>query len=376
VVHPFWALQVALNQIHPPLPASVADYTWPLNHMLARPQSAYMAITLLASVVLVTLATILVRSGTKQGELSWLRKRFERLWRKPAGERTRRVRRVWSNPVAWREAVTRASAASSNLMRYSYLGFGVLASVYFLWCYAGGKFPTTNAARDWLTWTVMIEFFVVLLMAANTAATAITRERDEGTMELLLVTPLTSQYLIWGKLRGLVSFAVPLMTIPAATVIAVAIYDLAQGSKTPVVSPVQAIVLPVQLSTYAAIVCMIGLQMSLKSRGSVQAVIASIGILIVAGFGLGLCAVGATKATAEIGTLMAPLTFVTAVFFTLDPENFIGNMSSRSSIGRMDIEAFLLIGTVLAAVLYGAIVAGAYRSMIAKFDMIIRKQSK
>jgi len=248
--------------------------------------------------------------------------------------------------------------------------------VYFLWCYAGGDFKTTSAARDWLTWTVMIEFFVVLLMAANTAATAITRERDEGTMELMLVTPLTSQYLIWGKLRGLVSFAVPLMAVPAATVIAVAIYDLAHGSKSPVVSPAQAIVLPVLLSIYAAIVCMIGLQMSLKSRGSVQAVIASIGILIVAGFGLTLCAAGATSVTAEIGTLMAPLTFVTAIFFALDPEGFIRNMSSRSSMGRVDIEAFLVIGTVLAAILYGAIVAGAYRSMIANLDMIIRKQSK
>ena len=382
IVHPYWALLVALNQVHPPTLAAVAHYPWPLRPMLAEPQSAYMVITLLASMLLVAAATFFVRSGAKQGELSWVRKRFARLWKHPEGERTRRVRRVWSNPVAWREAVTRASAASSGMMRYSYLTCGILAGVYFLWCYGHGGFKSTPGvaavalARNWLTWIVMIEFLVVLLMAANTAATAITRERDDATMELLLVTPLTSKYIIWGKLRGLISFAVPLMMVPAATVLAVAIYDLARRSNPPVVSLVQALILPFLLSTYAALACMLGLQMSLKSQKSVQAVLASIGILIVAGFGLGLCAYGATAATVQVGALMAPLTFVTSIFFVLDPEAFVKRFSSMSGVSAAELRVLLAVGTVIAVGLYGAIVAGTYRSMVANFDMIIRKQSK
>jgi len=376
IVHPYWALRVALNQIQPPDIAAVARYPWPLRSMLPAPQTAYMVLTLLTSVVLVAAATFFVRSGAKQGELGWIRKRLARLWKPAEGERTRRVRRVWSNPVAWREAVTRASAASSSLMRYSYVAFGVLAGVYFLWCYADGSFKTVADARNWLTWIVMIEFLVVLLMAANTAATAITRERDDATMELLLVTPLTSKYIIWGKLRGLVSFAVPLMAVPAFTVLVVAIYDRGRGTTPPVVGLVQALILPALLSIYAALACMLGLQMSLKSKRSVQAVLASISILIAAGFGLSLCALGATSATAQVGALMAPLTFVTAIFFVLDPQAFVKNFGSMSGVSASELYALLVVGTLIALGLYGAIVAGAYRSMVANFDMIIRKQSK
>jgi ABC-type transport system involved in multi-copper enzyme maturation permease subunit len=216
----------------------------------------------------------------------------------------------------------------------------------------------------------MVEFLIVLLMAANTAATAITRERDDATMELLLVTPLTSKYIVWGKLRGLVSFAVPLMMVPAVTVMAVAFYDLSKGSTPPCVSLIQALILPALLSTYAALACMLGLQMSLKSKRSVQAVLASIGILIVAGFGLGLCALGATSATAQVGAIIAPLTFVTSIYFVLNPEAFV------SGAPVVQFHVLMAIGTLIAVALYGAVVAGTYRSMVANFDMVIRKQSK
>lgn len=376
IIHPYWALLVALNQIQPPMPAAVADYPWPLRSMLAEPQSAYMVLTLLTSVVLVGAATFFVRSGAKQGELSWIRKRFNQLWRPKEGERTRRVRRVWSNPVAWREAVTRASAASSSLMRYSYLGMGILAGVYFVWCYANGDFASVATARNWLTAIVMVEFLVVLLMAANTAATAITRERDDATMELLLVTPLTSKYIVWGKLRGLVSFAVPLMMVPAATVLVVAFYDLSKGSTPPCVSLIQALILPALLSIYAALACMLGLQMSLKSKRSVQAVLASIGVLIVAGFGLGLCALGATNATAQVGAIIAPLTFVTSIYFVLNPEAVVTGFAGMAGSSPVQLHVLLAVGTLIAVALYGAVVAGTYRSMVANFDMVIRKQSK
>ena len=376
LIHPYWALLVALNHVHPPAPAAVAHYFWPLNQMLTEPQTAYMALTVLASAVMVSLAAFFVRSGAKQGEFGWLHKRLVALWRRSTGERTRRARRVWSNPVAWREAVTRASAASSSLMRYSYLACGVFVGLYFLYCYATGRFGGVAAARAWLTWIVMIEFIVVLLMAANTAATAISRERDDGTIELLLVTPLTSKYIIWGKLRGLVSFAVSLMAVPAATVLMVALYDLARGTSNPVVSLLQAIILPALLTVYAAVVCMLGLYMSLRCRRSVQAVLASIGVLIVAGFGLGLCAAGATSAAAPIGSLMAPLTFVTAIFFVLDPQAFVKGFRTMTGTTVEELLVMMVIGTAIAIGLYGAIVTGTYKSMVANFDMTIRKQSQ
>lgn len=381
VIHPYYALEVALNHIRPPDAAAVAHRAWPFNHMLASPPWAYMTLTLLVSAVLVGFATIFLRSGIKQGEAGLLLRLQRRFGRQKVGEERRhRIRRVWSNPIAWREAVTKASAASSGFIRYSYLIGGVTAGALFLYAYGSGWFSTTPAAspalaRAWLIWIVMVEFLVVLLMAANTAGTAITRERDDGTMELLLTTPLTSRYIVWGKLRGLISFAVPLMAVPALTVLAAAAYDAVRAVPEPVVSLLSAILLPILLTVYASFACMIGLQMSLKSRKSVQAVMASMGILLVVAFGLSLCAFGTSTVPPEIASVTVPLTFVTAVYYVLDPAS-LGRGGVAGPSNPFDLQVLLCVGTLIAAALYGAIVAGTYRSMVNNFDMIVRKQQR
>jgi len=376
--HPFWALQVAMNKIPPPHPAAVQHYTWPLNSMLAAPHIAYMWLTLLCSVVLVALTTLFVRRGAKQGELSILSKLTSKLLRTPLGnnsEKKRKPRHVWSNPVAWREAVTRASAASSNVVHYGYLSCGAIAGILLFYTYATGKFATTADARNWLTGIVLIEFVTVMLMAANTAATAITREREAGTMELLLSTPLTSRYIIWGKLRGLVSFTLPLLAVPAATVLLIAVYDFSIGTSKPVVHMGSALLLPPLLLVYSAFACMVGLHMSLKNKRSVQAVLTSIGILVAVGFGLSLCAFGIIREGNQIGGLMAPMTFVTAIWLVLNTGEIVSS-SMANSLSPSAIQLLMFIGTLITVGIYGAIVAGTYRTMVTNFDMIVRKQSQ
>jgi len=379
LIHPYWALLVGLNQIHPPDPATVQHYMWPLNTMLAKPHVAYITLTILASLMMVAIATIFVRRGAKQGELNlWarIRSRWLRVGTTTtSGEKTRKPRRVWYNPVAWREAVTRASAASSNMVRYSYMICGIVAAILLFFTYATGQFASVNNARNWLTGIVIIEFATVMLMAANTAATAITRERESGTMELLLTTPLTSRYIVWGKLRGLISFTIPLMAIPAATVLLFAFYDFFTGANPRVVYMGSALLLPPLLMVYSAFVCLLGLHMSLKNKRSVQAVLASIGILVAVGFGLSLCAYNIVTQANQIGALMAPLTFVTAVWMVLNPD-LILEPGVGGSLGVTDIQIFMFVGTAIAVGLYGAIVAGTYRSMVTNFDMIVRKQSQ
>lgn len=375
--HPILALMVALNQTPPPDALAVQHYGWPFNTMLASPHTAYMWLTLLGSTVMVVLATFFVRRGARLGELNW----WTRLWRKwvrttTNGERIRRARRVWSNPVAWREAATRGSAASSSLARYGYIVCGVVAAALLLiFHHAEGSKPGVPA-RDWLSGVVLIEFVTVMLMAINAAATAITREREDGTMELLLSTPLTSRYIVWGKLRGLVSFTIPLMAVPAGTVLLLAIHDLAFSIDPPVVSLGSALLLCPLLLVYSALTCILGLQMSLKSKRSVQAVLASVGILVVVGFGLGLCALGSVSAAGPLGALLAPLTFVTAVWIVLNPDFVVDQMRLATRLPTPDVQVYLVIGTIIAIGLYSAIVVGIYKSMVRDFDMIVRKQSR
>ncbi len=378
--HPFLAQMVALSWIKAPERSTVEHYPWPLDEMAASPQTSYMVITLLVSVLLVGLATFFVRHGIRQGEVSFLMRLSSKvLPRKKDGERHRRARRVWSNPVAWREAITRASAASGSFARYSYIIGGVAAAAILLYMYHRGDFavttnPPNNEARSWLSVIVMIEFVAVMLMATNTAATAITRERESGTMELLLTTPLTSRYIVWGKLRGLVSFTIPLLAVPALTVFVAAMYDFLAKAPVPIATLESALLLPALMLVYSAFSCMLGLHMSLKSKRSVQAVVSSLAILLVVGFGLFMCALAAQEA-ANLAALIVPLTFVAAIWMVLNPDT-IDRAAGMSGYQLDDITVFMFIGTLLAIAVFGGIVAGTYRSMVTNFDMIVRKQSR
>ncbi len=53
-----------------------------------------------------------------------------------------------------------------------------------------------------------------------------TREKEDGTLDLLLSTPITSRYYIWGKLRGLVAFVLPLVAVPVASAFLFIAHDL------------------------------------------------------------------------------------------------------------------------------------------------------
>ena len=70
-----------------------------------------------------------------------------------------------------------------------------------------------------------------------------------------------------------------------------------------------------------------------------------------------------------IGGILAPLTFVTAIWFTLNPQD-VDQLNTGEAMG------FIIVGMVIAVGLYGGIVAAIYKTMVRDFDMIVRKQSK
>src|SRR5207248_3816630 len=84
---------------------------------------------------------------------------------------------------------------------------------------------TAEQARQFLLGAVMVEVAVILLIVTNAAASTVTREKEDGTLDLLLSTPITSRYYIWGKLRGLVSFVMPLVAVPVASILLFIVYD-------------------------------------------------------------------------------------------------------------------------------------------------------
>lgn len=110
------------------------------------------------------------------------------------------AREVWANPVLWREMRTRAYGRRPLLVKLAYGLVLALIGVYALepvFSLAGrGGF----AAAYGLVPVAVLSF---LLVSAQ-SVTAITSERDCGALDLLLVTDLTPQEFIFGKLMGIV----------------------------------------------------------------------------------------------------------------------------------------------------------------------------
>ncbi|HUU83445.1 MAG TPA: ABC transporter permease subunit [Phycisphaerae bacterium] len=374
-LHPFLCLEVALNQIPAPELGEIASVGSPAKYFLAYPQRVYVVLTLGLSFVLTVLSMFFVRRGAKEGERTFFSALAAKLGRIPAGERTRSPRRVWKNPVAWREAATRASAATRGLLRYSLLCGGVAAAVILLVFYIRDKATFGAAgAREWLSALVMIEFGVVLLVSTNTAATAMTKEKEANTLDLLLTTPLTSRYIVWGKLRGLVSFTVPLIAVPVFSVLLFAVYDLFFTTGVGVAHLESVLELAALMLAFTAWTCMLGLQISLRSRKTVQAVMVSLGLVIV----ICMAATGiwwkiiATFGAA--GAALAPFTPFTAITVICDPSVLFESETALAKDLNL-VRGLSLIGSALAVGMICLIVAAMYKAMVRNFDMTLRKQT-
>lgn len=108
------------------------------------------------------------------------------------------VRVVGANPILWREVATRAYGRRPLLVKLAYfLVIGLICWYAIGPLFGPGKAPPYAAAHG----LVPVAILSLLLLAAQ-AATAITSERDLGTLDLLLVTDLTPKEFIYGKLGG------------------------------------------------------------------------------------------------------------------------------------------------------------------------------
>lgn len=109
------------------------------------------------------------------------------------------VRPVWANPILWREIATRAYGRRPLLVKFAY--FVVLGLV----CYSALEPLWTGGTRSlyFAAYGLVPVAVLSLLLVTAQAVTAITSERDGGALDLLLVTDLTPNEFIFGKLWGI-----------------------------------------------------------------------------------------------------------------------------------------------------------------------------
>jgi len=470
-IHPFLALRVVLGDpsYQPPDHGLLPQGTnvWPINWYLTSPASFYIGFTCVLSALLVVPSIVMLRRLAQSTTTvrTWLLTRLRII----KSDRTRKPRTVWQNPIAWREARTKASAARASALRWGFIAAGVVGAIVLLIMYAStpampGKYITPNSldpgsstlfihgdttygvrpdvqvtliderqgnrtggiellagyfevrsfttritprrtrqidtiqlaeipgrlsasqVRSFLLGAVMLEFAVILLIVTNAAASTVTREKEDGSLDLLLTTPITSRYYIWGKLRGLVSFVLPLVAVPVFSVAIFVLYDLVRRLRSSpasfqwIVFPEAIFVMPPTLVIVAAFASILGMQMSLRCRTTVRAVISSVGIVagicaVLVGCGQGLLSAGRGSSGLEfVFSGFSPFTLLALLTdpYTVAERTFgPGNLS-----GRAEARALMFASAFVSTAVYAAVVWGMYKSMVKNFDMTIRRQSR
>ena len=121
----------------------------------------------------------------------------------------RPARRIWRNPVLWRELCTQAHGRTMTAVRVAWLVLFCLAIV-----------AVVNASRAERADRLAVAVAVVpvalasLLAVAALGVTSITGERDRGCLDLLLVSDLEPGEFIWGKLWGVLGAAREMVLLP------------------------------------------------------------------------------------------------------------------------------------------------------------------
>ncbi len=386
-LHPFLALMVVTGQTPAPPAARLYEHGWPFWWFLAYPQYGYMLLTTLASALMVLISLIYVRRGAKEGETTF----FTRIaaWFQPRalGDRRREPRKVWRNPIAWREAATRASAGGRSMLRLLFIIAGLVAGVVLLVSYHTGAWGTGALAaanvRLWLVPLIWVELAVILLVVTNTAATTLTREKESLTIELLLSTPLTSRYIIAGMLQGLVRLVIPLIGVPTVTIALFAAMDMLRFDEPNVVTVEAVFMVPLLMVAFAALSAMIGLHFSLLSKKTVQAVMISTAIVLGAAGLLTACGAAMRGTSPSVAAVVLPFTPMWAIDALLDPwksvgyanSNWSGNPTSVSTSAVSMFRVTCAVFSVVSAVVFLGVTYALYNSMVRGFDMTVRRQS-
>ena len=130
----------------------------------------------------------------------------------------KKSRRVWDNPVLWREMCTWAYGRKILFIRFAYwlMAIFVAISIYGL-ITSGAASRTTTATAIELNVTTrpLAPFMLVSLVMINAlAVTSITNERDGRALDLLRVTDLSPKEFLFGKLFGVAYVALDIFVLP------------------------------------------------------------------------------------------------------------------------------------------------------------------
>ena len=132
------------------------------------------------------------------------------------GAKAQTYRQPWTNPILWRELMTRAYGAKPLIIKGCY----VLLFALGMWLFFNLGQQYENPLRSSLG-LIPIGLTILSLVLINAqGVTALTSERDTGALDLLLVSELTPQEFIYGKLYGVLYNSKEMIGLPVLTAFA------------------------------------------------------------------------------------------------------------------------------------------------------------
>ncbi len=388
--NPFLALRALLSPASYPA-AIPGTYTGLKALMLESPARAWIYASLLLSGFLVLASTLTVRTGgLKNITKSTAVPLHRRLLGKGATAEHRPPRTVWSNPIAWREAAARNATFWRIIARWSFVIGGLVLGLVLTVLY---HTQTVNTAdyQFIIRSVVFTEVFVIALIAINMAATAVAGEREDGTLDLILTTPITPRMYLTGKLRGLVAYLLPLIAVPTFTIGLAGLYALVGGLgqdtlanipattvsgntiTAPVVLPEAGLLAPLVLIPFMAFCVMIGLQWSLKSKGTLSAVIGTVAIVAIVSGILGLCGWASAADMPVVGPALASLSPASLLDALVVPTQRLAQTVDNGTDGLLTARIALAVGALISAGIYIGIVYAVVSALVKNFDTTVRK---
>jgi ABC-type transport system involved in multi-copper enzyme maturation permease subunit len=380
-VNPFLALESLLlpSTYSPPVAAGGG---WLHEQWFAHPARTYGLLTVLLSASMLAASAFRVRSlGMRAVRTPWWRR-----FTQPAQAEGRTAMHVGHNPIAWRESQLRGTSMMALVGRWGFVIVGVMGGVAIPVLHRAGAIDLAGLRLAVAT-VVTAETAVILLTAINMSATAVSREREDGSLDIILTTPIQPGPYLAGKLRGLIQFLAPMLLVPAATLAATAIYVAANGMgvaggtalpvavgsasvTVPAILPEVALEYPVVMLAFTAFTVMVGLQWSIKSKGTIGSAIGAVFATGIATGVLGLCGMTAGRQIPGVGAFLNALTPINLVATAVGPESMA---EPTLESGAALLRGSLAVGALAAGIAGALAVWGMHGAMKRTFMFTVRK---
>lgn len=273
------------------------------------------------------------------------------------------------NPYAIRDLRSRVRGFRFPLLLLVYHAIVIGISLIAVAIYAALRTPNEPAGRFIFPYLVYTQLVLAPIVSAVLTAASVTTERERQTLDLVLMTPLHGLEIAVGKL------AVPwgLTMLVAGTSAPYAVLCMVGGG----VAPGSVLLLYLGLAVFCGITGAFGLLMSVVSRSSASAVIATL-VTYAAWVSVGITATGMVAMVTLGGVLPGPIGWVHGPYTYLFPTTWaVGVLSGDGTACQVFGQRipFWLPGVVIWGVvgLYMILAAGCRLSVAPRRHLIARR---